>query len=105
MIENDSKSVGLDCIPAVSPMFRLQFEPVQDTWVLLYPEGMVKLNPSAAEILNRCDGQRSVKSIVADLEKACEQSGLADDVINFLRTALEQQWITLSRFQKQQAQE
>ena len=32
-------------------MFRLQFEPVQDCWVLLYPEGMIKLNASAAEIL------------------------------------------------------
>ena len=36
--------------PQVAPMFRLQFEPVQDAWVLLYPEGMVKLNAPAAEI-------------------------------------------------------
>ena len=42
---------------SVSPMFRLQFEPAQDGWVLLYPEGMVRLNEPAAEILRRCDGQ------------------------------------------------
>ena len=49
--------------PRIAAMFRLQFEPVQDCWVLLYPEGMVKLNGPAAEILRRCDGQRSVAEI------------------------------------------
>ena len=36
-------------------------------WVLLYPEGMVKLNPSAGEILKRCDGERT-SEIIAELE-------------------------------------
>ena len=30
--------------PSVASMFRLQWEEVQQSWVLLYPEGMVKLN-------------------------------------------------------------
>ena len=38
--------------------FRLQWEPAQKAHVLLYPEGMVKLNGSAGEILKRCDGER-----------------------------------------------
>ena len=50
--------------------FRLQWEPVQNCHVLLYPEGMVKLNGSAGEIMKRCDGQRSVAAIVAELERA-----------------------------------
>jgi hypothetical protein len=29
--------------PSVASMFRLQWEEVQQSWVLLYPEGMVKL--------------------------------------------------------------
>ena len=44
--------------PRVTPGFRLQWEPVQNCHVLLYPEGMVKLNGSAGEIMSRCDGQR-----------------------------------------------
>ena len=41
--------------------FRLQWEPAQSCFVLLYPEGMVKLNQSAGEIMKRCDGQRDVE--------------------------------------------
>ena len=37
--------------PALAPMYRLQFEPAQDCWVLLYPEGLVKLNGPASEIM------------------------------------------------------
>ena len=56
--------------PALSRVFRMQWEETQNNYVLLYPEGMVKLNGSAAEILKRCDGRHSVPAIVADLEQA-----------------------------------
>ena len=49
---------------------RLQWEPAQEAHVLLYPEGMVKLNGSAGAIMSRCDGQRTLDEIVADLEHA-----------------------------------
>ena len=54
--------------PALNKLFRLQWEPAQDAHVLLYPEGMVKLNQSAAEILKRCDGTRDMNALIADLE-------------------------------------
>ena len=79
--------------PAVAPMYRLQFEPAQDAWVLLYPEGMVKLNTPAAEILRRCDGQRSVEAIVDDLERAFACEGLSGDVLAFLGQARERGWV------------
>ena len=46
----------LQSTPALSAMYRLQWEEVQQAWVLLYPEGMVKLNGSAGEIIKRLDG-------------------------------------------------
>lgn len=79
--------------PRVAKMFRLQWEPAQQAHVLLYPEGMVKLNQSAAEILKRCDGTRDVPALVADLERAFSSTGLTQDVEDFLRVALEQGWI------------
>jgi len=79
--------------PAVAPMFRLQFEPAQDAWVLLYPEGLVRLNTPAAEILRRCDGRRSVEEIVAELEQAFSTSPLHDDVLAFLAQARERGWV------------
>lgn len=82
-------------VPAIANGFRLQFEEAQDTWVLLYPEGMVKLNPSASEILQRCDGKASMADIVKNLETTFDTSGLSDDVQAFLTIAREQHWITL----------
>lgn len=82
-----------DARPSVAHLYRLQFEPAQDSWVLLYPEGMVKLNLPAAEILRRCDGVRCVDDIVAELEQAFSRSELRDDVCEFLAQALERGWV------------
>jgi pyrroloquinoline quinone biosynthesis protein D len=79
--------------PSVSTRLRLQWEPAQQSWVLLYPEGMVKLNQSAGEILQRCDGSRSVAQIVAELEQAFEASGLDGEVREFLRVAADRNWV------------
>ncbi len=79
--------------PAVAPMYRLQFEQAQDAWVLLYPEGMVRLNMPAAEILRRCDGRRSVDEIVGELELAFARSALRDDVHAFLAQASDRGWV------------
>jgi pyrroloquinoline quinone biosynthesis protein D len=79
--------------PKLSRRFRLQFEPAQDRWVLLYPEGMVQLNPSAAEILQRCDGERTFDGIVAELEAAFNAQGLAPEVRNLLEEGQRRGWI------------
>jgi len=79
--------------PKLRALFRMQWEPAQDTFVLLYPEGMVKLNQSAAEILKRCDGTRDVAAIVADLEHAFNTSGLAPDVEAFVAEAARRGWL------------
>jgi pyrroloquinoline quinone biosynthesis protein D len=81
--------------PAIAHGMRLQWEPAQDAHVLLYPEGMVKLNGSAGAILERCDGVRTVADIVADLERTFETSGLTEDVTAFVVLALERRWLEL----------
>jgi pyrroloquinoline quinone biosynthesis protein D len=89
-------AVLTDSVPRIGPGFRLQWEPVQDCHVLLYPEGMVKLNPSAGEIMKRCDGQRNLAAIVADLEAAFSTSALEADVLAFLQMAGQQRWLVWS---------
>lgn len=79
--------------PKVSSGFRLQWEPVQDCHVLLYPEGMVKLNGSAGEIMKRCDGTSSIATITADIEKTFALQGLEPDVMAFVELAGKQQWL------------
>ncbi|MDD5215597.1 MAG: pyrroloquinoline quinone biosynthesis peptide chaperone PqqD [Methylococcales bacterium] len=77
-----------------SPLHRLQWEDAQQKFVILYPEGMVELNQSSAEILKLCDGSRSFAQLIADLETLFETTGLAGDVAAFLDVALKNGWIT-----------
>jgi pyrroloquinoline quinone biosynthesis protein D len=79
--------------PAIPDGMRLQWEPAQETHVLLYPEGMVKLNGSAGAIMARCDGVRTLADIVADLERTYADAGLAADVRAFVALALERRWL------------
>jgi len=74
---------------------RLQWEPAQDAHVLLYPEGMIKLNVSAGEIMKRCDGQRTIADITADLERTFAATDLADDVSAFVSMAVAKQWLEI----------
>jgi pyrroloquinoline quinone biosynthesis protein D len=82
-------------VPAVGHGFRLQWEPAQNAHVLLYPEGLVKLNGSAGEIMKRCDGTTNIGDITADLERTFSTQGLSDDVIRFVRMAVEKSWLSL----------
>jgi pyrroloquinoline quinone biosynthesis protein D len=84
----------LASVPRVGAGFRLQFEPAQDCHVLLYPEGMVKLNLPAGEIMKRCDGERNIAAVVADLEAAFSTAGLEGDVLAFVTMAGQQRWLT-----------
>jgi pyrroloquinoline quinone biosynthesis protein D len=82
---------------AIRPLFRLQWEPAQQAYVLLYPEGMVKLNPSAAEILKRCDGSRGLDTLIAELEQAFETTGIGGEVRAFVEDALARGWLERRR--------
>ena len=79
--------------PRVGSGFRLQWEPVQNCHVQLYPEGMVKLNQSGGEIMARCDGQRDVAGIASELEQAFSAKGLGADVLAFVEMAGKQRWL------------
>ena len=51
-----------------------------DQTLLLVPEGVVRLNPTAAEVLGLCDGERSLDDIVGALSTRYEGADLRDDV-------------------------
>jgi pyrroloquinoline quinone biosynthesis protein D len=86
-------SNGAHARPSLRLMFRLQWETTQDAYVLLYPEGMVKLNLSAGEILARCDGTRELDDIIDELEDLFSASNLAADVYRFIDLARQRGWL------------
>jgi len=62
--------------------------------VVLYPEGMAKLNETAVAILELVDGKQDVAAIVATLDaRFPDAGGVGDDVKEFLQSAIEQKWI------------
>jgi len=70
--------------PRVAAKARLQWDGVRNRHILLYPEGLVALNPTAAEILGLCDGRRTVDEIVATLIGKYESQDITADVQELL---------------------
>lgn len=79
--------------PQLALGYRLQWEPVQENHVLLYPEGMVKLNDSAAAILAKCTGDLTIQAISEQLEAEYEMEGLLADVRELVASAVDRGWV------------
>jgi pyrroloquinoline quinone biosynthesis protein D len=88
-----SEPQPLTATPKIAKGFRFQFEPAQQSYVLLFPEGMIKMNGPAAEILKRCDGNSTIDAITSDLQVAFNQTNLSADVRNFMADAHQRGWI------------
>lgn len=86
-------SLPADRALALEKQFRFQWEPAQKAYVLLYPEGLIKLTESAGEILKRIDGKASADDVVQSLEQAFPGADLKQDVIDFLEVAHDKGWI------------
>lgn len=93
IIEKFDRSMDDNNIPILMPAYRFQWEEAQNCHILLYPEGMIKLNPSASEILKYCDGNHSVSAILNLLQQQYPEANLEEDVREFLETAHENGWI------------
>lgn len=72
-------------VPRLHAKARLVRDEVRERDVLVYPEGLVTLNPTGAEILRLCDGRRSLASVVAALTaRYGAAEAITDDVTAFL---------------------
>nr|WP_317932779.1 pyrroloquinoline quinone biosynthesis peptide chaperone PqqD [Halioxenophilus sp. WMMB6] len=81
-------------VPVLNRHYRLQWEPVQEAYVLLYPEGMIKLNHSASEILLACDGNLTFAEICRVLQaRYPEVESIHIDIEEFIVGASEQGWL------------
>ena len=66
--------------PRLAAGARLQYDDVREEHLLLVPEGAVRLNETAAHVLELCDGRRSVEEIAAALSERYAGADVADDV-------------------------
>jgi pyrroloquinoline quinone biosynthesis protein D len=73
---------------------RFQWEEAQQNYVILFPEGMVKLHGGAGEILKRLDGKASVGDVVANLKTTFpDAENIEKDIINMFELAVSKGWL------------
>lgn len=73
---------------------RFQWEEAQNSYVILFPEGMVKLHGGAGEVLKRVDGKATVGEIVAELKAAFpDAENIEKDIIGMFELALSKAWL------------
>ncbi len=80
--------------PILNSKFILRWEGTQEAHVLLYPEGVIKLNSSAAEILKRCTGEITVVDMVSELKTLFADDGeIEQGIYRFLEASYGRGWI------------
>ena len=72
--------------PKLRRHVRLSFDKARGRHVLLEPETVVVLNPTGADILALCDGERTVADIVSELQDRYQNTdgAIDDEVTTFL---------------------
>jgi pyrroloquinoline quinone biosynthesis protein D len=92
------KPFDLQSCPALARGVRLQADASTGERVLLFPEGVLHLNPTAHDIVSRCDGQRTAEAIIASLADEYEVAAeiLRADVIDCLRELQQRSLVVFS---------
>lgn len=73
---------------------RFQWEEAQQNYVILFPEGMVKLHGGAGEVLKRLDGKVTVADVVADLKLAFpDADNIEADIIGMFDMGMSKGWL------------
>ncbi|MEO6118956.1 MAG: pyrroloquinoline quinone biosynthesis peptide chaperone PqqD [Methylotenera sp.] len=79
---------------AIALHHRFQWEEAQQSYVILFPEGMVKLHGGAGEVIKRLDGKATVGEVIADLKQAFPDAvNIEADIIGMFELAFDKTWI------------
>lgn len=81
----------------MAPHYRLRWEDAQQSYVLLYPEGIVQLNGPAAEIMKQCTNRTSFEQVLGKVGDLYPTDDVECDVREFLEEAASNGWIIIHR--------
>lgn len=88
-------AMALSDRPRLRSPGRMKYDKARKSDLLLLPERVVELNEAAGAILRLCDGQRTIAQLIAELEANYAQTGLGDDIFEFIASAAERGWLVL----------
>lgn len=85
--------------PVLPRHARLKFDETRKVWVILAPERVLAPDEIAVEILQLCDGIRSVAEMIDQLaaKYAAPRDAIATDVIAMLRDLADKGFLTEAR--------
>ena len=89
---SESFEFELDDRVEIDPMYLFRWEESQESHILLYPEGVVKLNQTAGEILNLCTGEKSVREMIEELKARYTEGDVESGVLKFLEASHAKGW-------------
>ena len=87
-------TVAADDVVEIDPMYLFRWEEPQQAHVLLYPEGVVKVNETGAAILKLCNGINSAADLVSELNDKYT-TDVSESVYKFLEVAHAKGWIRI----------
>ena len=78
---------------------KLKFDETRQRWVILAPERVLAPDEIAVEVLQLCDGVRSVEEMIDQLAEkyAAERNAIATDVIAMLQDLADKGFLTEAR--------
>lgn len=91
-----SNAFSLEQPLTLSSGYRMQWEAAQNAYVLLFAEGLIRLNDSASAILKLCDGLHSANNIISALAEKFPDQDISHDITELLEYAHDQGWISTS---------
>ena len=92
-------SVSETSRPKLPRHARLKFDETRQVWVILAPERVLAPDEIAVEVMQLCDGVRSVADMVDQLaaKYAAERNAIAIDVIAMLQNLADKGFLTEAR--------
>ncbi len=92
---HENAPIRLNDRPEINPLYLFRWEEQEQAYLLLYPEGIIKLNDSAGNVLKLCTGQKTFEEIIVELKDLFGTDDLEDDVYRFMEVALGKGWVRL----------
>ena len=85
--------------PVLPRHARLKFDETRQRWVILAPERVLAPDEIAVEVLQLCDGVRSVEAMIDQLagKYAADRGAISTDVIGMLQDLADKGFLTEAR--------
>ncbi len=82
-------------VPRLADQIRLHHDKAREQWVLLAPERVLELAGPAVDIINQCDGVKTVANIVTKMatEYNAPENEIQSDILEMLQSLLDKRFL------------